>query len=171
MALTHPPLLIAATNDPLRVATHRQRPWDRLAARSRSLTLDAQLAAGLAADDNRLRQVRARQLTSARCRAQLAAGWDGLLDRCCDPAVSQHGRRISVPVQVHQICAAAADIRRLAGALRTQRPVAVRGVAVASLLLTDGTGPVYNPAAAQRLQRLVRTAIDQLDPATLLQVG
>ena len=171
MAFLHPPLLIAATNDPLRIVSHRQRPWDRLLARWRSLTLDRQLAAGADADDNRLRQVRARQLTSARWRAKLASGWDELLVRSRETGVNQLGRRVSVPVQHREISAAESDIRLLSRALRAELPVAVRGVAAASLLLTDGTGPVYNRAAAPRLRQLLRSAIDQLDTATLLQTG
>lgn len=171
MALMHPPLLIAATNDPLRVVSRRQRPWDSLLARWRSLALDAQLAAGAPADDDRLRQVRARQLTSQRWRAKLAAGFDELLDRCREPAVNKLNRGVRAPVQHGQIGAAESDIRRLIRALRAEHPVAVRGVAAASLLLTDGTGPVYSPAAAARLPRVLRATIDQLDPATLLRIS
>ncbi len=164
------PLLIAAADDPLRFVVHRQRPWDGLLAHLRSLTLDAELAAGTAADTHRLRQVRARQLTSPRRRATLAAQWDELLLRCTAGAAGQR-RAAAIPVQQRQIIAAAQQIRRLTGALGARTPVAVRGVAMASLLLTDGKGPVYNPAAAHRLQRSVRDALDYLEPLSLSQIS
>ncbi len=164
----HAPLLLAATNDPLRFVTSRQRPWDGLVAQWRSLTLDAQLAAGAPADQNRLRQVRARQLTSPRWRAKLAARWDELVDRAAEGAVN---RRLGagVPLQQRQISAAAAEIRDMTSALRAELPVSARGVAKANLMLIDGTGPVYNPAVAGRLPRLVRCAVDCLKPTALLE--
>ena len=170
MTRTQAPLLIAAADDPLRFESRRQRPWDGLLAQSRSLTLDAQLAAGAPADTHRLRQVRARQLTSPRLRRKLAARWDELLDRCTGGGANS-ARAAAIPIQQRQITAAAAQIRRLTSVLRSPRPVSVRAVAQASLLLTDGQGPVYNRASALQLNRALRDALDHLDPAPLLRLG
>jgi hypothetical protein len=170
MTRTQAPLLIASADDPLRFDSRRQRPWDGLLAQSRSLTLDAQLAAGAPADTDKLRQVRARQLTSPRLRRKLAARWDELLERCTGGA-PRTARAAAVPLQQRQITAAAAQIRRLTSALRSSRPVSVRAMAQASLLLTDGRGPVYNRACASQLNRSLRDALDQLDPATRLRLS
>ncbi len=170
MTRTQTPLLIAAAHDPLRFAPSRQRPWDGVLARWRSLTLDAELAAGTAADTHRLRQVRARQLTSPHWRAKLATLWEDLLRRCA-AGTAPSARAATIPVQQRHIVAAAPHIRRLTSALRAPAPVAVRGVAMASLLLTDGRGPVYNPAAANRLERLVLEALDGLEPTSALKLS
>src|ERR1700742_2516722 len=85
MSYVQQPLLIAVSHDPLRLATSRQRPWDGVLARWRSLNLDAQLAAGAAAEDQRLRLVRASQLTTPRSRDKLAARWEGVLAHCLSP--------------------------------------------------------------------------------------
>jgi hypothetical protein len=44
------------------------------------------------------------------------------------------------------------------------RPVAVRGVAIASLLLTDGTGPLYHPPSTVDLPAAVHAAVHHMDP-------
>jgi hypothetical protein len=171
MAFMHPPLLIAVSHDPLRVAACRQRPWDSVLARWRSLTLDSQLAGGAAAEDRRLRLVRARQLMSTHTREKLAARWETVLTGALDPQPPRPSRGAAIPVQRRHIAAAQWEIRSLIEALRAGLAGPARGAAMANLLLTDGTGPVYNPAEAHRLQRAVLFAADQLDPQTLLRVA
>ena len=170
MTRSQAPLLIALADDPLRVEPRRQRPWDGLLAHARSLTLDAQLAAGAAPDTDKLRQVRARQLTAPHRRRKLAARWDDLLERCAGGTAN--ARRVAaVPVRQRQIVAAAPQIRQLTGRLRGQLPVAAQGVAMASLLLTDGRGAVYNRSCARSLNRMLHEALELLDPATLVRLG
>ncbi|HEX4432495.1 MAG TPA: hypothetical protein VHZ96_24695 [Frankiaceae bacterium] len=168
MARLHPPLLLAAAGDPLRIVTRRRRPWDRVLARSRSLTLDAQLADGHSPDDNWLRLVRAELLISRHGRVEIARHWETVLERC-----SRQGNegRLRVPLQYQQIRAAEPGIRRLIAALRSRLAINVRGVAMASLLLTDGTGPLYNPARSADLRAFVSAAADHLDPMTLLETA
>jgi hypothetical protein len=168
MALSQSPLLMATSSDPLRIATRRRRPWDRSLARSRSLTLDAQLAVGRAPDDDRLRMVRAELLTSLRGRTELARLWEMVLERCARDGDA--GRR-RIPLQYQQIRAAAPGIRRLIAALRSGLAVNAQGVAMASLLLTDGAGALYNPASSENLRAFVDAAVDHLDPMTLLQAA
>jgi hypothetical protein len=168
MALLHSPLLMAESNDPLRITARRRRPWDRLLARSRSLTLDAQLADGDAPDEDRLRLVRAELLTSLRGRAELARQWEALLERC---ARDGNGGRLRIPLQYQRIRAAAPGIRRMIAALRSGLAVNAQGVAMASLLLTDGTGPLYNPASSENVGAFVNAAVDHLDPMTMLRAA
>lgn len=170
MTRSQAPLLIALADDPLRFEARRRRPWDGLLARARSLTLDAHLAAGAGADTDKLRQVRARQLASPRSRRKLAARWDELLERCTS-STANAARVTVVPVRPRQIVAVAPQIRELTGRLRGPLPVGVRGVAMASLLLTDGRGPVYSRSGTRTLDRLLREALDHLDPATPVVIG
>jgi alpha-D-ribose 1-methylphosphonate 5-triphosphate synthase subunit PhnG len=166
MARLQPPLLLAASHDPLRITTRRRRPWDRILAKARSLTLDAQLAEGCAPDTDRLRMVRAEVLASPRARLELAQEWERVLAQSVRPATVRLAR---IPLQYQQIRAAEAGIRRLVGALRSAGAVNVQGAAMASLLLTDGTGPLYNPARSEDLRGDVNSAADHLDPLTLFQ--
>jgi hypothetical protein len=170
MTRTQAPLLIAVADDPLRFEPRRQRPWDGLLAQARSLTLDAQLAAGAAADTDKLRQVRARQLTSPRRRRKLATCWDELLGRCTG-GTANAARGAAVPVQQSQIVAVAPQIRALTSRLRGRLPVAAQAVAMASLLLTDGRGPVYNRSGAPTLYRSLLDTLDRLDPATPVRLS
>jgi hypothetical protein len=166
MALLQSPLLMAASHDPLRIEVRRRRPWDRLLSQCRSLALDAQLADGESPDDDRLRMVRAELLTSPRGRAEIASRWETVLDRCVLPS---EGGRLRIPLQYQQIRVAEPGIRRLLAALTSGQAVSAQGVAMASLLLTDGTGPLYNPARSEDLRACVSAAVDHLDPMLLLQ--
>ena len=137
-------------------------------AKARSLTLDAELAEGHAPDTDRLRMVRAEVLTAPLVRLELAKAWGGVLARSTRPASVGPAR---IPLQYQQVRAAEAGIRRLATGLRSPGAVNVQGVAMASLLLTDGTGPLYNPARSADLRGEVEAAADHLDPMTLLQAA
>jgi hypothetical protein len=131
------------------------RARDRAAAHVRSLTLDAELAAGEPVTADRLRAVRAAMLVAPAFRHQLARGWQDVLT---------HPSRGIIPVLRSEVLAAHAEIRELATALRTAGPVAPRGVAIANLLLTDGTGPLYTPRKGVDLREQVRDAIQHLHP-------
>jgi hypothetical protein len=58
--------------------------------------------------------------------------------------------------------AADGELRRLADALAQPGPVAARGVAQAELLLTDGTGALYNPAREISVNALAADATANL---------
>jgi hypothetical protein len=133
---------------------------DRVRAHLRSLTLDAELAAGEPVSTDRLRAVRAAMLVAPALRRQLARGWLGLLP----------GRREIIPVLRSEVLAARDDIAELAAALRSPGPVGPRGVALANLLLTDGTGPLYVPREGVSLRDQVRIAIDRLQPIQAFRI-
>jgi hypothetical protein len=67
-----------------------------------------------------------------------------------------------------RIVAAEPQIRELTALLRAPQPVPARGVAAANLLLTDGTGPLYNPLLTSKtvLSEAVTVAVSLLDPTT-----
>jgi len=141
----------------------RIRPWDRLLALWRGLALDAQLAEGQHAEDDHLMAVRASMLTAPAERDKVAAAWDNVLDRLPRPRQPLDGR---VPVRRSTALAAEDDVRHMIALLRASTPVPARGVAIANLLLTDGTGPLYNARSTTDLGAAVRDAVRHLDPWT-----
>ena len=125
--------------------------------------VDADLAAGRAPETSPSHQLRACQLVAPRTRDALASDWERLLI-----SASEHPRGISgrVPIQRARILQATPEIRTLVAALRASGPTPARGVAIAYLLLTDGSSsPIYDPKANQDLAPTLRRAIVYLDPA------
>jgi hypothetical protein len=158
-------LVLADAAGPGRLVELPRRPWDRLRARLRAATLDAQLAAGAVPDHDRLLAVRAGRLVEPQYRATLARQWTDLLDRARRPRGVTDPR---IPLARGRVLAAEADIRELADGLRAAVPVPARGVALANLVLTDGTGPLYSRRPDQDLRAAVRDVIAHLDPAAEL---
>ena len=133
----------------------RVRVADRTLAHWFGRALDLQLAAGRPATRNRLRAVRAGMLVAPSARRRLAACWTNL--------ISNPGPR-HAPVRWSEVAAAHREIAELADALRVAQPVSARGVAIARLLLTDGTGPLYNARHPQDVRLVARAAVRHLDP-------
>jgi hypothetical protein len=125
--------------------------------------VDAKLATGQSPDAGVLRAVRARALVGAAHRRRLVRDWENLLERA-------HGRSVlggaRVPIRRDRIVAAERDIHEMLRLLGASVPVPVRGVAMASLLLTDGTGPIYNRRHPVDVGDAVREATRHLDPST-----
>jgi hypothetical protein len=57
-----------------------------------------------------------------------------------------------VPINRESIMANESEILELVHALEAETPVHVRGIAVLSVLLADGSGPLYNPRRASELK-------------------
>lgn len=98
--------------------------------------------------------MRAAVLIMPRTRRTLAKGWRGILS----------DSRSMVPVQRSRVLASATDIEELIETLSRPGPIAPPGVARASLLLTDGRGPLFNPGNTQDLREEVRLAVTQMVP-------
>ena len=98
---------------------------------------------------------RAQTLVSPESRDQLATCLHDLVDRSDRPA---WGLSTRVPVCRDRIIAADREVRELAAALTGPTAPAVRGVAMASVLLTDGVGPLYNRRAGNDLGAALRAA-------------
>jgi hypothetical protein len=130
---------------------------DRLLAQLQAPTLDRRLAAGSGHD--RLALVRADVLRERATRAALADGWAAVLERAGRPRAMIDAR---VPVVRARVGAAEADIRALIDVLRDSLPVPARGVAMASRLLSDGTGPLYSARNREDLRAAVREALHHL---------
>lgn len=130
---------------------------DRLLAQLQAPTLDRRLAAGSGGD--RLALVRADVLQERATRSALADGWAAVLERAGRPRGVIDSR---VPVVRARVRAAEADIRAMIDVLRDSLPVPARGVAMASRLLSDGTGPLYSARNREDLRDEVRQAVHHL---------
>jgi len=155
------------TGDPLagwpsRLAVRPSRLADRLSARLFGASLDRQLAAGREPESSPLLAARAQHIVALRSRRRLAGDWEHLL-RSARRARGVYQR--AVPVRRDRIIAAEPAIRELARRMTAPLPVPARGVAMATALLTDPLGPVFNPHSAVSLAAALEAVMDQLDPA------
>jgi hypothetical protein len=148
-----------ALGDPL--AQRPSGPADLIRARVSGASLDGQLAAGVPPESSRLLATRARDIVSLPRRQALARDWEHLLRVARAGKPVQAARR----VRAAPITEEGPAITELAERLDTPLPVGARGVAMATVLLTDARGPVYNRHSRDTLAAALRAAIDQLDPA------
>ena len=125
-------------------------------------SLDDKLAEGHAPDTSPLLAARAQSLVSLTKRRALADNWLALLVEARGPVKLLNP---SVPLVRGRIIAAQAQIEALAEALLAPMPTS-RGVAMASSLLSDGSGPIYNSACSVDLASMLCEIIAHLDPVT-----
>jgi hypothetical protein len=135
-------------------------PWDQVMARTRSFTLDQELAGGASPEASVRMALRARHLTGMRERRQLARGIRHLLDKTMRPAGAP---RPLVPVCRDRVQAAAREFEALADRLMSPAPVPARGVAQVSVLLHDGCSPLYLRRNADDLAARVHQVVETLD--------
>jgi hypothetical protein len=137
------------------------RPGDRLRARVRARNLDRALASGEPPESTPALALRARRLMALSDRRAKAATYRRVLREA-----SEEASRSSMRIRPRRgrVVAASAALSRLAEALAQPGPVAARGAAEASLLLTDGTGPLYNSANQTSLERYALRALAHLAP-------
>jgi hypothetical protein len=141
------------------VEARRERVRYRLQARLLASPLDRQLAAGQAPEASAVLAARARRLVTPATRRALARDIEHLLERA-----GQHsGPRRAVRTRLDAV-AAGPGLRQACSLLRTPFPAGARGVAMLSVLLTDGTGPLYNPHSPVLLADAVRDAVNELGP-------
>jgi hypothetical protein len=144
----------------LRLASYDDRPWDRLLARVRAPSLDRQLAAGRPPESGPALAIRARQIISPAARRELARHWEHVLDLALRPPVPLTRRG---PLCRGRIAAAERDAQEMLAVLTGPQPIAARGAAMASVLLSDGTGPLHNRRSPADLAAEVRQATRQMD--------
>jgi hypothetical protein len=149
-------LLQDRTSGSTSVLVHRVRLADRIAARARGLDLDRQLAAGAPPESSAALTLRARALLRPAGRKRIARGLRGLVRHAQRPP----GVPAGVPLARRQLLDAAPLINRLADRLDDAGPVHVRGVALASLLITDGAGPLYSCDRSRGVGDAVEKALD-----------
>lgn len=146
------------------VARPRRLP-DQLLARMLGSSLDRELAAGRQPESARLLAARADDIVSLRRRRALARNWEHLLEMARRPPGPGSAR---VPPRRDRIAAAEPEVREMMTRLLAPLPVAAQGVAAVSVLLTDATGPLYNPGNHTPLVTSLRAATERLDPAASL---
>jgi hypothetical protein len=167
-------------------------PWDRLLARVRASRLDSDLAGGARPDATVPLTLRAQTLIAQKTRREVAEGARRLLatakkapaagrsqapaaDALCGSAVDRlrlhaaglrmpSARPLSVPVCGDRVQESAQELGELIQRLLSGAPVAARGMAMASTLLSDGSGPLYHRANADDARARVREAVNALDP-------
>ena len=151
---------------PVARVPQRSRPgwrWARqaLLARWYGDALDRELAAGANPRDSALLATRARQLTTARSRRQLAGG----LGRAQRDVASEHAALTAVVMpDRYEVAAAVKEMTALERRLCDGERVDAAGAAMLRLLLSDATGPLYDPVGPGSLARHLRRAGAALEP-------
>jgi hypothetical protein len=135
------------------------RPWDRMAVRLHAFSLDRDLAAGASPDASVALALRAQMLVHPRYRRGLARTARRVLTAATQPP---HRSRLAVPVCRDRVAGSTEEFADLIRGLLAAGPVAPRGVAQASVLVADASGPLYRRASAGDLRARVRDAADAL---------
>lgn len=137
------------------------RLTDRLAARWRRRRLDRALAEGTPPEASVALALRAQQLTEPGRRRTIAEALRRILHDAHEGPRPSLGR--VVPSR-RGVTAAREELSLLADTLDDPGPVAAGGVAQAWMLLTDGTGPLYNPYHRISLRAGAARAARELRP-------
>jgi hypothetical protein len=166
----------------------RVRPWHLLLARGRAARLDRELAGGASPEASAILGTRATQLTSSEFRRDLAAALRRILVTAGEPAPRagepapragepapragepappataplRAARPLRVPLRTARVSRSAPVLAELASRLLEPGPVPVRGVAMVTQLLADGTGPLYREAARDDLSAVATRAVQAL---------
>jgi hypothetical protein len=144
-----------------RFVLRHDRGLRRLLATLFGPILDRRLASGCPPESGRFVAARAERLVSVPRRRALVRGWQRVLDQAL---TAPRARNPHAPLRRECVIDAAGDVRAMLGALSNPLPVSARGVAMASWLLSDGTGPLYNRNCPVHLATALREATAQLDP-------
>ncbi len=150
-----------------RLTLRRLRLRHRLLARCTAARLDRELAAGTSPETSPVHAARAIELTSMRLRRDLAASVHRILAAAGEPAAvilapAADGRPPRLPLCRARIRQSTALLAQLAVRLAAPGPVPARGVAIASQLLADGTGPLYRQACGEDLGHILHAATQAL---------
>lgn len=123
--------------------------------------LDQELADGRPADTSEARALRASQLARESTRRRLARSLRRVVDDVDKPPAPMCAR---VPVRRQAIRSWGEGLLGLAERLERPGPVHACGVARATLLVTDGAGPIYHSQASQSIAEAVWSIADGLQP-------
>lgn len=143
------------------VVAERARLRDRLAAHWLAYRLDVALAEGVSPEASAPLALRAQRLTEPDRRWSIAGALRGIVREAHD---GRRGRIGRVRPNPHAVRAASSALSELADTLADPGPVAAAGVALARLLLSDGTGPLYAGDCGNLLSARATRAAQQLRP-------
>jgi hypothetical protein len=136
------------------VEPRRVRLRDRIEARVRAHHLDRQLAEGVPPERSAPLSLRARRLTEPGVAAFLARRVQEIVRE----AVRRRVPRAQIAVRLSAVADVSAELDELARRLVAPRPPAVRGLAQVSVLLGDGSGPLYSSYSGEDLGAAIRRA-------------
>jgi hypothetical protein len=158
-------LLLVDPRHPHGLVARANRRWARMVVSLLGSTLDAQLARGRPPESNRFLAARAQILVSPAGRRDLAQHWTSLLERVGETPPPRSPR---VSLNRPAIARSEGKIREMLALLGRPLPISARGAAAASMLLSDGTGPLYRHHCPSDLGRSLTEVMARLDPASSL---
>jgi hypothetical protein len=158
-------VLVFDAAHPGSIKPSRNRIWGHLLTGLLSSSLDRRLAQGVPPESNRLLAARAQLLVSAPMRFALARDWRNVVAQAHKAPVMRDPRG---RLNRRGVAACQWEIEQAIDALLVPLPVPVRGAAVLSWLLRDGTGPLYAQRCSVDLRKVLSDAIAALDPETPL---
>jgi hypothetical protein len=131
---------------------------DRLTVRLRSGQLDQRLGAGASPETDPALALRVRGLD--RQRKMLAGSIRRMLGDSpgSEPGAISH----RIGTRVDRVRDASDELARLADMLAVPGPLSPRGLALTWTLITDGTGPLYNPHNDENLRGRVTEILEHL---------
>jgi hypothetical protein len=132
----------------------------RCRARLRASSLDAQVARGADPVASDALSARAAQLQSPKTRSRLAVGLLGAVEIANRP---QDGHGAALSVRKAQVRGCESLFGELAERLRDDGPLGVQGLAMASLMMSDGGGPLYHETSPS-LPGTAHAALVALNP-------
>ena len=149
------------------------RPWELVKAGLCAQHLDEELARGASPDATGPLALRAQTLARESFRRSLARSVRQILAEAWRPASARPalGRGPAVPVCRDRVRAVAAELTELIDRLQLPGPVPVRGVAQVSVLLSDGSGPLYHYGSRDDLRARLTEAAGALSQPDPLQPG
>jgi hypothetical protein len=155
------------------LALRRLRPWHRLLARCQAGRLDRELAEGASPEASASLAARATRLTSMEFRRDLAASLESIVLATGEWPRALSARAVAtkspgaahpprVPLCRARITQSARLLTELADRLAEPGPVPVRGVAIVTRLLSEGTGPLYREVGRDDLDVIIEGATQAL---------
>jgi len=153
-------LVLADERNPGCVIVARARASARVRARMSARRLDRALAAGASPDSSAGLSVHAHELIGTRARGLLSRSIRRLLQDALCPL---RPLSFSVPVCRAKVVRAQRTLEDLAERLDGDEPLNACGLARLRVLLSDGTGPVYDRPHADDLAPALERAIAALE--------
>ncbi len=147
-----------------RVCARDARARERVAAQVGTTRLDHALADGAEPESDPVLALRAGRLASAHTRLVYARSVRRILRAADVPGslIAAH----SSAVRLDRVTRAHCELELLVDRLTAPAPVSARGVALVSLILGDGGGPLYCPGSRDDLGAMVMEAVNALDPVS-----
>jgi hypothetical protein len=146
---------------------HKPKPsWlAHLRVRWKRLDLDSELARGANPVKSEELALRAEQLAEPAMRARIATEIENIVRLATTgPGPSATTAMVHTSFIGYRVAANQPVLAALAGKLRARGPHALRGLAMASVLVGDADSPLYARSGVDTLEPAVRATISALDP-------